>query len=375
MNLTTTLTTLTSLTAAALLWAAPPQETLQPAQTPLTAGGAVAEFDAGAWAQALRAPGLAQRKASYGELVVAARSSDEILEELRTWAADESDVELAWTAHLMLRELRAGARSAPLGRRGLGTPFWGGAHPLDLDAFDRLFDGLRQRDPLRGFGGQLFGPGAQNPFQLDLDAFGPGSSQQSSGMSLELGPEGVKLRTEETVDGETETRTYEAESLEALLEAHPELADKIGTGGGAFPQRMPRRGGLLDTLDDWRRPRSLRGSGPQGLRPVEPSLERLGIQMLPPEARTQTYAGVADDVGLQVVEVLPGSLAEALGLRVGELVISLDGRALKSAQDVRTALDERAQDAAIEVECVDEAGQLRVRSWRPSDTTARDRTL
>jgi hypothetical protein len=360
MNLTTTLT---SLGAVSLLWAGPFQEPLKPIETPLSAGRAVADFDAAAWAQALRAPQLAQRKANHEELLLAAKNSAEVLQQLRAWAADESDVDLAFTAHLMLRELEGGRRAGALGGTGFGIPLRGTFGPFDDGAFERFFDDLRRYDP--------FGPGGRSPFQLDLDAFGPGSSQQSSGLSLELGPDGVKVRIEETVDGKSETKTYEAESLEALLEAHPELEGRIGKAQAQVDPRWPFRArpgdgnlGPRRRLDDPRR-------GPRGLRPIEPSLERLGIQMLPPAERQRSYARIPEDVGLEVVEVVPGSLADLIGIRPGELVTSIAGREIKSAEDVRAALATCSLERRIDVECVTPDGNVRVRSWKPAGAETR----
>lgn len=371
--------TLTTLTAATLFVAAPFQESLQPAETPMDVGAAEqdldADADADAWALALRSEELSERKASYEALLEAAWGDRAIREQLRTWAADEGQVELAWTAHLMLRELDAAPSSAPrpFGRSPFGGGFQLHAPSIDDEELNSLFDELRRLDPFQGLHEDLRRRG--QPFQLDLDAFGPGLSMQSSGTSLEIGPDGVKLRVEETVDGQTETKTYEAESIEALLEAHPELEGKIGTSPGAplptwprhawpgpSPFSPPSQGGAQPFGG-----RALDGRlfGPRSLRPVEPSLDRLGIQMLPPEARQGSFPAVADDLGLEVVQVLPGTLAASVGIQPGELVISIDGNPIRSADDVRSALSRCSLDATIEIECVGADGKLRVRSWQP----------
>lgn len=339
-----------SLTALALLGAAPlQQQGLRPAEAPMQASddGAPLALDAGEVARALRSADLGERRRAYEATLEAARRDPVIRERVEAWAADAAgDTELAWTAQLLLRELEAAPPRLP-------SPFGHGVDPFH----PRWMRELLERDPfegldLPGWPGGALPPGATAPLA-------PGASSQGQTLRMQTGPDGVRVEVEETRDGRTEAKVYEAESLEALLEAHPELRGRIG--GGSDPLRLPevRMPSLEDLLD---------GVGlapPGGLRPVVPSLARLGIRMLEPAMRTTVFEGVPANEGLEVVEVVPGSLAAAVGVVPGELVRSLGGETIRSASDVRRILAGLSLDRRIEVECVQPDGSVRVRSWEP----------
>jgi hypothetical protein len=100
---------------------------------------------------------------------------------------------------------------------------------------------------------------------------------------------------------------------------------------------------------------------PAAPKPAEPAKAgpgRLGFSLapvdrLPPEARASLPPGAA---GVAVVDVVPGSPVEAAGVRVGDLLRTLQGRAMPSGPDFNAALAAilepiRAGDSvALEVE-------------------------
>ena len=59
----------------------------------------------------------------------------------------------------------------------------------------------------------------------------------------------------------------------------------------------------------------------------------VGLTDLTPELRT--HFGVPEDSGVMVAKVEPGSPAEKAGIRVGDILTSIDGKAVKSSWDVR----------------------------------------
>lgn len=368
MKLTNTITALSALTLFAA--AAPLQEALKPVDSPWTpqAGGAVTEADS--WVAALRGADLKQRMKTYEALVQRGASEESVRRTIQTWAEDPMGGELAWTAQLLLREIERQPRTS-LRTRPFGSSFWGRQDPFDMSELESLFEELQSKDPFAAFRrSSPFGLGMRLP-QGSLQPLGPGMEFESNSFGLEMGPDGIKLKLEETVDGKTETKTYEAESMEALLEAHPELEERIGARG-LTPERLlpsPRGGSLVPAPLD----QKFEPSGAQALKPLRPSLDQLGIRMLPPAERQKSFEGVSEDVGLEVVGVLPGSLADLVGVEVGDLVIAIAGQTIRSAADVRGALDGVSLDERIEVICVRSDGERRVRAWVPKNDSNQDR--
>lgn len=357
-----------SLSAAALLWAAPTQQQgLRPVEAPMAPAeddapqdDAPETFDAAALARDLRSSDLAARTRAYEAALEAARRDDGALQTLRAWAADAAgDLELAWTAQLLLRELARtpAPRTSP---HGLNLDPWDTSWIEELLEGD-LFEGAWSTTPPRWpWGGAL--PRGDWPFA----GGGPlpqGGTSQAESLRIEMGPEGVRVEVEETRDGTAETKVYEAESMEALLEAHPELRGRVGAGG---QRALAPLGGMpsLEDLFEGRWP----GAG-GALRPVRPSLEVLGVRMLEPARRGNAYPGVPADEGLEVVEVLPGTLAAAVGVERGDLVRRIAGETIRSAADVRRALAGLDLEQRIDVECVRPDGEVRVRSWMPERGT------
>lgn len=349
---------LSGVTAAALLWAAPStQETLTPVPADLTLDAASENFDASLWAQGLRDDSLERRLANHDALLRAADHNPAVRSQLQDWAANEEQLELAFTASLMLRELDARPQRSFPGHGRLPSVFGGGAN--GGGSIDDLFRELQSFDPFGARSGSNFGPGAGGTLHGFPQSPGLQSLQQSSGVRIEVGPDGVKVHVEETENGESKTRSYEADSMQELLELHPELEAELGAAGGMqIPSWLGNgaRAVAPQSAPDF--PRGLRS-----LRPVAPPMHQLGIRMLLPEMRRMNFDGVHDDVGLQVVEVVPGSLAAAIGVQPGELVIAIDGRTIRSAQDVRDALSDHVEGQSLEVECVNTEGKVRVRTW------------
>jgi hypothetical protein len=340
--------TLSLLLATAALGARPAQEALTPVDSSLSQQGlpGARSYDMGALAESLRSDDLAERHRAYEEALGAARDEPGVREVVEGWSRDTNRLELAWTAQLMLRELDTVPR-----RRARGVdrfPFGG---PQALPGLDEDLFGPSWMDDLFGDLERLMGPGHGGLVPIPNQGLAPGSGSRSEGFQLQLGPDGVRVEVREEVDGEEQTKTYEAESLEALLETYPELKDRVSSGRGfgfALPgQRLPGRG-LLRGLED-----------------LPMRTDRLGVQVREPGAFRRTVPGLAEDTGLEVVGVLPGSLGEALGLTDGDVVVLLNGRTIRGVADVKSALAERLEGEGVEVEVIGRDEKTRTLRWAP----------
>jgi len=342
----------------ALQEAGEPSGTEAPGLTRVEAGeapelpGAGTEFDRRYWRRSLLLDDLEERERRYAELLELAAHPGDARQALEEWALDAFDPSLSWTARLALRELQARAKSAGPTRRlalpqrppGSALRPAPGGDPL----LDQLFDSIFEQHDL------------PNRFEalLGVDPFGglsgPLGSSRSSGESLRMstGPDGVRVELEREEDGQKETKVYEAESLEALLEAHPELGDRLSVSGSL---------GLgLDARV------TLPFFGAQPGLPAAPAIpaaplrtDILGVYL------TEPAESASSGAGLVVERTLPGTIAHSLGLEPGDRLLTINGRALETRADVALALAERGQDEALEVELLDAAGERQDLTWRP----------
>lgn len=191
---------------------------------------------------------------------------------------------------------------------------------------------------------------------------------------------GVKVTVKSAGQDE---QVYEAESMEALEEAHPEIANRIGSFGvggglrfdfpkGSFRFELPHidfpsieiphldltppdgtsvwdRFGPLD--EDLRRhieQIEREWMGPRGTwdRPLFGSDgPKLGVEVRPADDVLRSQLGF--DGGLVVERVVPDTLGAKLGLQRHDVLLELDGHSLHAVRDVRKALESGARlDAA-----------------------------
>jgi hypothetical protein len=191
----------------------------------------------------------------------------------------------------------------------------------------------------------------------------------SQSYSLEVGPDGVKVEISEDVDGKQEKKTYTAKTLDELYQAHPELREKLGMN---LEFRSGPMGGL-DSLgrepfwsdffgerarpDPAERPaRPLQGAGPR--------TDILGVHIGSLEAEEQEKAKLDDGVGLKVAGVEPGTIAARIGVREGDILVEVNGRTVRSVDDVRGALRERKAGEDVSVTVVEDGGARRTLTWR-----------
>jgi hypothetical protein len=305
-------------------------------------------FDARAWRERLGARDLDARERDYDQIVQRARRDPEARRALEEWSRDAGAPELAWTARLALREAgRPGASDRGDAAWDLRQRF------RDLDrrfgGLDSMFDDL-QRDFDRMF---------QAP-----PAPAPGARAQSRSYSMQVGPDGVKVEVQEDVDGQSKTRTYTGRTLDEILEAHPELRDTIQAGPqvdlfGARPGP-----GLGLTPRD-----RLQGFDPfsGSARPLQPGKVRtdvLGVLCTKPSDDERKRSSVDAGVGLKVERSEPGTIAAALGLQSGDILVTVNGRTIHEREDVAAALRERKAGEDVRVEVVDAKGQRHTLTWK-----------
>jgi hypothetical protein len=93
------------------------------------------------------------------------------------------------------------------------------------------------------------------------------------------------------------------------------------------------------------RERVIEGDGPM----VRRGFLGVSLTELTPELRT--HFGVPEDAGVMVSKVEPGSPAEKAGLKVGDIISAVDGKAIRSSWDVgaRVRDYEEGQQAPLEI--------------------------
>lgn len=331
------------------------------AEEPLAQAGC---FDAGRWRDRLGQPDLDLREAAFEELLTGARSCGAARRTLAVWACSTAEPQLAWTARLALRDLD---RTTHGGWQTVGQ----GADPLAA-AGDDLTLRLRSIEEL--LAGVFDGGGGLSlarPRHLTLPS-GPPQARGHRAYSVEVRPDGVRLRVTEG----GRTQEYQAPCLNLILESHPQLADEIP--GLADMALQPFGSGTsLRWMDG---PVRLRIDPLGWRRAVDPDRSRtavgagvvptgvLGIECGVPTPEERAVCLVDPDCGVLIRRVVPGTIADALALRRGDILVALDGRAICVPEEISCLMAERDAEAPLVVEVVDCLGARRVRTWRPDDS-------
>ena len=322
------------------------------------------------WRHDLTISDLEQREKNFERLVQTARRDPAGRARLEEWSRD-SDKDFAWSARLALRELD---------HRGLFPAF-------GQDLFQDWQGGLQGFQTLpQGSFSLSFPQNFQLPQGLDLDLFNGmhaqsgGAQSEKSSISLSITPDGVKATVITEEDGVENKQEYQAESLDALLEAHPELRDKIGIGGihmgglggmGGFQNLHLFTPGTPFEFDFGTGLGGGLGSGLQlepgqfQLRLGKPRTDVLGVYVeATSDAQSKVDAKLPLD-GMYIQQVMPGTIAAELGLKQGQTLTHIDGRAIRSRDDISAAMRARNADATIEVDIVEPDGTSRTLRWDP----------
>jgi hypothetical protein len=273
------------------------------------------------WGERLLDADLDRREHHYAHLLDAVRRAPELRGMLARWAADGTRPELAWTARLALRELAH-------------QPAW-------------VFGGGQNQ---RGFGpaNPWFSPRQQGP---EAPPQAPAQAGRTK-MNINVGPDGVRVDVEREVDGERVVESFEASTLQDLKEQYPDLASRIPFSGWvAVPSGAPA------PADLWKQ----RAEGVPTVR-----TDKLGVEVRAVAADERAFLGLAEGVGVTITNVARDTIASSLGLRAGQVLISVNDHALKSDADIAAGLALREPDGEVRVRLVDRWGRMRTRAWSPA---------
>lgn len=94
---------------------------------------------------------------------------------------------------------------------------------------------------------------------------------------------------------------------------------------------------------------------------------RLGVGVVSMTPQLRRFFGAPQDRGLLISRVEPQSVAEKAGLRVGDVVVAVDGQSVASAGDVFEALADRARGDAVDVVVIRKKKRLRKRAKLADD--------
>lgn len=203
--------------------------------------------------------------------------------------------------------------------------------------------GLRAGDVVVGFAGEPI----RGPMRLTerIHARQPGDrvpvevvrDGERLTLEVELGEQeshwAVRLPRDEERLAELERRAREmAERHENMERNREELAERYRELAERQAERWQERSEdwaeryheMAERLRDRERQRALRWS----YRPV------LGVQLAETTPELRRHLGGRDDAGALVNRVLGGTPAQAAGIRVGDLILSVDGEAVASASDL-----------------------------------------
>jgi hypothetical protein len=239
---------------------------------------------------------------------------------------------------------------------------------------------LRAGRALRAIGGEARQAEKAEETERAEQPATPGVQQKST--SLQFMPGKVTVTVTETVDGKVVTKTYEASSMEELKEKYPELKldnrfqFRFGTRDDFDMDKFWREwNSNFENFDDdmqkWqdetrREVEAMRRwlehwrNQPQRMRPDQ----RLAFPGGMLGVRASLPTGVLDaqldlrGKGIVVDAVEKDSLADRLGLQRFDILVELNGREIRGAEDVAAALHGLAADAKVSAKVVRRAQQL-----------------
>jgi len=294
-------------------------------------------------------------------------------------AGKSDDAEVQWRSRRLVRQIERGDSGGlqqrdfdngqPGNRVGTGQqpprvfrmPQSGFGDPDVQQRFDQLF-----RDLERDFGVDIprqhfFHDDFFKDLQQQMDELrksgGNGAGGNGAGgngivkgqsMSMQSGPDGVRVEIKSKNEkGAEESKVYEAPDLDAFRQKYPGVLEQHGLGGGLGlfswdGSKQPLRslrlqpfGRGLDTPPDVDQPPRIADQ----LQPLPPEGKRLGVvvsQQIPEDQRSEL--GLEAGVGLLVQEVQDDTLARAMGVQAGDVVVRINGKKIGGTADVQEAL-------------------------------------
>ena len=300
------------------------QESLQPVAPPGVSSEPRA-FREDSWLLLLSTSDLEERERNFDALVRRAWADPLALVFLERLALDQERKDLAWTARLALRELGQGA-----------APVWmptGNDAELDRHLF-ALFESLSTTRPELQFGVPI--DRAEGP-RVDVGTVRVRLRQRSGEARLEWSEE---------QNGEPFTRTFRGPDLKSILGENPVLAERIRLGPAPLTGPLdlelivPRETPLQAVPPMAIGEDEAAEGAPEVLRQavVTVPTEILGVYVKKLTADERARAGLPAGSGLRVLALDPGTIADALGVRVGDMLWRVNGRVLTRPLDIAETL-------------------------------------
>jgi hypothetical protein len=321
------------------------------------------------------------REAAYNEL-------REIGEPARTWlkkALDSKDPEVRWRASRLLFVLdEEKVRSS--GQRGRHSLHW----PQDAEMEERdrlrLFDDDVSRH-LNDLFNELFHEDFE-PFFFrfnddeifNIDELIEEFKRDTGKLSIQLGgsttqylfqrQEGdtsvsldmnvaadgsVEGRvTRKDKEGKEETSTYTADNLDEFKKNYPEVVEEFQLDGFRVSVVVP------DRPDSQRRGLGLRlDRAPFGF---AKKIQRKSLGVYPEDmsAALRAHLNLDDGVGIVVAETVPDSFAKKVGIQALDVIVSIKGKEIGSAEDIRSVMSAVDENETVVVELFRKGKRLKL---------------
>ncbi len=252
-------------------------------------------------------------------------------------------------------DLKFGFKLGPNGKF-FGLPQLGG----ELEMLREFMKEMQQMGG-GGFGWSPFGPQGfpggsswQKPQNWAPPApVPPAPGQKGNGVrvfKINQGKHG-KARVRIEVRTPNGRRAYEGKNLKEILRKHPELRGKIQQkkSKGLQPEFRFRKGKV-----DSRPPSPIQDGPKLGIFLKENALN----------SAIREYLDIPEGAGLWVQKIVPGSLAERMGMREKDILLRLNGRLIKGPRDVAKVLGELEDDAPVKAEVLRRGREVVLKSRR-----------
>ncbi len=290
---------------------------------------------------------------------------------LRDAAESHADGEVQWRARRLVQQIeRADGAREPQRLQPRAESPRRRAPDLRLRSTPDSFDEMQQRfdevfrDMERDFGLSIprrsfFGDDFFRDLTEQMEQLRTQGGGNSRGLSMQIGPDGaVRVEVQQqNEDGESETKVYEAPSLQEFQQQYPDVLPQTGFG---MPFRL-----RIGADGQGGRPAPLFRALPFGGEPqidmqpdpeVQVAIERgsvLGVQIRPEiGVELREHLGLEPGQGLMIESVTPESLAATMGLQRGDIVLKVAGRDIGEPGDVREALGTVEPGGKVVVECL-----------------------
>ncbi len=190
----------------------------------------------------------------------------------------------------------------------------------------------------------------------------PGQRSSSSKISIEQGPDGVRVEVQSDDDGEGEAKVYEAPDMESFKKQYPDIAKQYfgGDGKRGLFRSGPefRRGFTFEMPNEINMPNvtetapyfTWRDLDTAEAAPAAPAKgRRLGVYVDDLAPAVADFLGFEKGEGLKVTSVADDSLASEMGVRENDVILEIGGKSIGSRADVATALGSIKAGEPVEV--------------------------